>query len=531
MAENKKFRVYLVNAGSDGGMASIANDSCFPALGVLQLGTWLKHKLPDVEIICRDGQVMPTEAIAVEIAELKPDLVGVSVLCTSYQNSLDIAAAAKKAGSKVVFGNDQASQLSQEILKNRPDVDYVIGAEYGEEPLERLVRALCGKTDVSDISTLTYRDKNGHVQGFDYHRDKRILAITNAFPLALGIAKPSRKTALDIYPLIDWSLYPQLHWETYTKNYRARFQSLMDEEVTGVVTMNRARGCSRANENIKCKHCDMLLDVALSSPEAFWVEVKNAHEKTGANIFYEVCDSFSSFPSFVHAVADAKPKDLGFEPHFKVYCQAVDLVRNPQLVDELERIGVYKVNIGLESGCDTTLKHMKGQNDSVETNYKALQLLKAKGIHVYGSFVLGTDPETPATLRETVDWVKKIIKERLIDDVEAQPILPLPHNYYGKKMIAEAGEAGNPFRADKHSDWPFNTDDLSRSYINKHSGVTHYQAVSAVGEIRQAARTAHLNYGSGTSRKDNWADLDDRSGPPAWPDQFVHPGLLPLSTA
>src|SRR3989338_1127811 len=97
--------VYLVNAGNDPVMSAIANDYSFPALGVLSLCTWLKNRLPDLEVICRDGAVWPNEKIIDDISKKKPLLVGVSTLCTSYQNSLDIAKASKEAGAKVVFGN------------------------------------------------------------------------------------------------------------------------------------------------------------------------------------------------------------------------------------------------------------------------------------------------------------------------------------------------------------------------------------------------------------------------------------------
>ena len=117
-----------------------------------------------------------------------------------------------------------------------------------------------------------------------------------------------------------------------------------------------------------------------------------------------------------------------------VYAQACEIVERPSLVDTMNRIGVFKVNIGLEAGSDQTLKHMKGERDSVEVNYKALEILKANDIATYGSFVLGTDAETPATMAETIGWIRKIVELDLISDVEMQPILPLLNNYYGKNQ-------------------------------------------------------------------------------------------------
>jgi radical SAM superfamily enzyme YgiQ (UPF0313 family) len=487
--------VYLVNAGNDTGMSSIANDHSFPALGVLALGTWLKEYVPDVEVVVRDGGVVGNEEIVQEIERIKPGIVGVSVLSTSYQNSLEIALHAKELGAHTIFGNDQASQLSRKILEKRPYVDFVVGSEYGEKSLELLVRSLRGEAiGFDEIPDLTFRT-NGDIAGFDYEKDKGLLSIVSS-PL---YKTKSRKTALDIFPVVDRTLFPtETHWKKYLENYMDRFSGLHEgEEVTGVTTMNRARGCSRAKD--PCSFCDMLLDVSFSSPEKFWEEVQEAYKQVGANVFYEVCDSFSSFPGLIDGIVRTKP-DLDFDPKFFVYAQAIDLVRKPELVEQFKQMGVFRVNIGLEAGSDRTLQHMKGRYDSVDTNYGALQMLHNAGIHVYGSFVLGSDEETPETLRETVGWAKKIMREELIADVEAQPLLPLPQNRQGRKL-----QASGLLPAEmQNTDWPWDTDRIAQIYIDNFSGVTYQDVLSAAREIRDCAKEHRLNYGSGVSREEKY---------------------------
>lgn len=488
--------IYLVNAGNDAGMSSIANDHSFPALGVLALGTWLQEAIPDMQVVVRDGGVFGNEEVIQEIETLKPGFVGTSVLSTSYKNSLEIALHAKESGAYTILGNDQASQLSRKILEKRPYVDFVVGSEYGEKSLELLVRSLRGEDiDFRELPDITYRE-NGEVKGFDYQKDKNLLSIVNS---PLYQAK-SRKTALDRFPIPDRTLYPQdTHWDRYLENYLERFSQLHQEEVTGVTTMNRARGCSRAKEPSKCSFCDMLLDISFSSPEVFWQDVQQANKDMNANVFYEVCDSFSSFRSLIGGIAKSKP-DLDFDPKFFVYAQAIDLVRRPEIVEQFKQIGVFRVNIGLESGCNTTLQHLKSNNDSVETNYQALQMLNDAGIHVYGSFVLGSDAETPETLFETVGWAKKIMQEGLIADVEAQPLLPLPQNRQGRKLY----QSGLLPEEMQNTDWPWNTDEIAEIYVNQFSGVTYNNVLNAAIEIRESAKKHKLNYGSGVSRTENY---------------------------
>lgn len=485
-----KMIIYLVNSPNEPTMSKIANEQCFPALNMLVLGTWLKTRLPEFEVICSDGGITGELEILSDIKRLKPWFVGISVLAPTYAPALRIASEAKKNGAYTAFGNDQAAQLSYKILQHRKEVDFVLGAEYGEYPLEKLIRKLAyDDCEFSDIPSLTWRKGNGDISGFDYDKDKHKLGIIN-HELLNG---RGREMALDIFPTTNRLLYSDDIWAKALENYKKSFGHLHQGHLpTGITTMNRVRGCSRANDKIKCKHCDMLLDISFSSPHCFWEEVKFANQQIHAELFYEVCDSLTSFAAYMKKLVQFKPLDLGFEPYFFIYGQALDIVRNKDLIKTLKKINVFKMNIGLESGSDYTLKMMKGKRDSVDANYASLRTLKDAGIHVYGSFVLGTEFESEQTLRETIEWVKKIIHEGLISDIEIQPILPTPQNYYGKKMIKD----GLSF---SDNDWPFNVDEISRTYIERYCPVDYQKIVNAVKEVRHEASYHKLNFGSAVS--------------------------------
>jgi len=544
--------VYLVNAGNDPSQSAIANDGSFPAAGVLALGTWLQNRMQgEVDVICRDGQVHSMDKIKQDIEKNMPGVVGISTLCTSYQNALEIAEAAKSVGSKVVLGNDHASQNAIAIIDNQRDVDYVLGAEYGELPLELLVRRERGENiPLEEIPSLTYRDSHGSAIGFDFERDKQSLSILDTrsgysqLLQRAGIPlKPS--TALNLFPVINRNLFPQSHHQAYLSNYLDRFAHMhVDKEflsslkkqlphwneeghsdrdayhahvvaeaqkyVSGVSTMNRARGCNRRpgmKYNDVCKHCDItgvrVGESVQSTPELFWEEVQAAFDQIGANSLYEVSDSFISFPNLLRGVAESRPSNLSFNPQLFVYGQARDIANHPERVQMLKDMGVFRVNLGLESMCDTTLKHMKSPRDSVEQNYRALEHLKDAGIHVYASFVLGSEAETPYSLRQTTERVIDLLKRGYLSDVEAQPVLPLAGNYQGGWMKNE-----NFWVVDKeHPDWPINVDDMSRTYINASNkfGVTYDDCIAAANEIRAAARSVGANFGSGVSARRNYS--------------------------
>jgi radical SAM superfamily enzyme YgiQ (UPF0313 family) len=89
-----------------------------------------------------------------EIAELKPDVVGISSLFTPYfREALEVAARVKKRSQAiVVIGGSHASAVPESLLAS-PDVDYVIRGE-GEKPFVELLKALAQRRPADGIANL-----------------------------------------------------------------------------------------------------------------------------------------------------------------------------------------------------------------------------------------------------------------------------------------------------------------------------------------------------------------------------------------
>jgi radical SAM superfamily enzyme YgiQ (UPF0313 family) len=98
--------------------------------------------------------------IEAEVAEIKPDVVGISSLFTPYfREALEIAARVKKRlNATVVMGGSHASAMPDSLLAS-PNVDYVIRGE-GERPLVELLRGLQQQMPVDGIANLAYT-RNG----------------------------------------------------------------------------------------------------------------------------------------------------------------------------------------------------------------------------------------------------------------------------------------------------------------------------------------------------------------------------------
>jgi radical SAM superfamily enzyme YgiQ (UPF0313 family) len=97
------------------------------------------------------------DEIETEIAEINPDVVGISSLFTPYfREALEVAARVKKrTDAIVVMGGSHASAVPESLLAS-PHVDYVIRGE-GERPFMEFLASLQAPSPVVNIPGLVYK--------------------------------------------------------------------------------------------------------------------------------------------------------------------------------------------------------------------------------------------------------------------------------------------------------------------------------------------------------------------------------------
>jgi radical SAM superfamily enzyme YgiQ (UPF0313 family) len=105
----------------------------------------------------------PFDEIEVEIAELRPDVVGISSLFTPYYREvLEVAARVKKRlNVPVVVGGSHASAVPQSLLSS-PNIDYVIRGE-GEKAFVEFLRYLKGERQIEEVPNLVYKSAHAFV--------------------------------------------------------------------------------------------------------------------------------------------------------------------------------------------------------------------------------------------------------------------------------------------------------------------------------------------------------------------------------
>ena len=99
----------------------------------------------------------PFDEIEAEIAEIRPDVVGISSLFTPYYREvLEVAARVKKRlNVPVIVGGSHASAVPESLLSS-PNVDYVIRGE-GEKAFVEFLRYLKGQRRIEEVPNLAYK--------------------------------------------------------------------------------------------------------------------------------------------------------------------------------------------------------------------------------------------------------------------------------------------------------------------------------------------------------------------------------------
>lgn len=401
-------KVLLVNAPNEVVNRNASNYACYPHIGIVQLATAVRARFGDriaVEVI--DGGISRTDAVQERVARAAPDVLGISALTPTYGEALKIAETGKRAGATVVLGDDHSGFFPELILARRPFVDYVVANDMGEQPFAELIACLLGERHVEDVSSLVFRDADGRVR-------------TNPAPK---------------YRLADHNTIPDLGLiedtlATYTENYRGPFGHLHGHEITPI-TVNNARGCE--NGRRRCTYCSIAdLSVNTGTPKEFWRTIEAYHEAFGINLFFEVYDSFTASPRYVDALIDEVPPGLRRkleerEIELMVYARALGLTKRDN-VEKCRRLGVSRVNIGLDAADPEMLEAQRKNKTTDQTNLDAIRRLNQAGISVHASYIAGAPGETPESLARTIAGIRRMLGEVELASVEFSRFIPLPNS-------------------------------------------------------------------------------------------------------
>jgi radical SAM superfamily enzyme YgiQ (UPF0313 family) len=314
------------------------------------------------------------QSIANEILSKNSRYVCFSTLTPRFPTILKLCQELKKQSPEII------TVLGGPHISGRPNdcsyfgIDYGITGE-GERGLLKLLNSLKFKTNPAEVPNLVYK-LNGQI-------------ITN--PRAPLIEN------LDALPLPAWDLLDM-------KEYKDP-PFFREEPHAGVFT---TRGCP--NDCIFCaSKVTWQRKLRFRSVDNVLSEFRGLVEKYGVHNLYFYDDHFATRAS---RTLDLCNRMIEEELNMKYIIQARADSINPELARALKKSGCISAAVGVESGNEEMLKYIRKKETKDEIR-RAVNILKAEGVPITTSFIIGLPGDTHKTIRETIDFARELDTEQM----------------------------------------------------------------------------------------------------------------------
>ena len=327
-----------------------------PSLGVAALATYLRRSGAQVQVFENVLRLPGQRARLFAALEHAPAAVGIST--TSLFSAGSVARLAgwvreRAPAAKIVLGGFHAAR--SEAMRALADVT-VVGE--GEQTLQDLLTAIKSGASWEDIPNLVWQEQGRR----------------RATP---------RRANLDIagIPPPDWDL--------------------LDASPAHCYGIEASRGC-----RYDCAFCAVpdKGNQRLRPVAEVVAEMRRDRERYGISLLSFVDSNFTSYPEHALALCQAiAAADLKIR--WRCYARADDFTRLPALAAAMKAAGCEFVTLGLESGSDDILRRMHKGCTRAQMQ-EGVRLAKAAGLHVYGIFIIGFPGESPATVAETLGFIK-----------------------------------------------------------------------------------------------------------------------------
>ena len=375
-----------------------------PPLGLLCIATAAhvaghEAQLCDLNLARRRKELPPrhrwVDAAVDYILSFTPDVVGFGTLCSSFPSSVLIARALKRKAPSVpiLFGGPQATLVVQELLREVPEVDFVIAGE-ADDAFPDFLDALESR-EVGGVGALFHR------------RDGEIAH------------EPSNRLVnVESLPTPDYGLWP--------------FQEAIDRGWYGhLIPIDAGRGCP-----FKCTFCSTNLffkrRYRMKSPQKVVEEMTKLKNEYGFGSFKLTHDTFTTSRKdvirFCHTLQSSELKDVRWS------CSArVDTV-DRELLSNMRESGCTGLFYGIESGTrrmqDSILKHL-----DVRSIKPVVSASLRLGLHTSVSTIVGFPEERWSDVEATIDILLRFAGIR-----RAHPQLHLLSPQPGTRVMRDHGQ-------------------------------------------------------------------------------------------
>lgn len=342
-------------------------ESPAPPFGLMSLAAYLLNNNFDVRI--EDYIVNPytRERVRKVIHEYAPDVIGATGVTMNIKKALNILREyrAESPESVIIMGGPHVSFDAHNILSDQGFVDFIVRGE-GELTSVELLNNLANPDSYRSIPGISYRDG-----GTIVHNDKRdFIADINILP------------------------YPARHLSQLSK-YKA----------LGLpINMITSRGCP-----YECIFC---VGSKMVGRKVRYYDIKRVVDefellsRMGFRQINIVDDLFTSNKKRCTAICEGIMQ-RGIKHDWTAFAR-VDTVSR-ELLEVMKAAGCTMLCFGIESGNQEILDTVK-KKITLEKIQKAVELCNEAGVIPMASYIMGLPGETPETVRETLEFARKLCK-------------------------------------------------------------------------------------------------------------------------
>jgi len=342
----------------------------YPKLGLMYVASYYEKVTGNTPVfIDCPPEKYSIEEMLQKIREIKPDLIGMSIMTFNLLDAMEAAKEIKRENPniKICLGGPHVNLYPKETL-GLPEIDYVVFGE-GEPIFTKLATTL--------ESEGPNADKLSKINGLGWKQEDQINI------------NPASTDLLDLNELP----FPARHLVDVS-----RYEHIIGEGQQ-FFTIQATRGCPAA-----CTFCDIRkTKFRERSPENVVREIEEIVAMGVDDLFF-VDDTITINKKNLIETCDLMVK-RGLKINYKISAR-VDTV-SPELLAALKRSGCYRIHYGIESASERHLKYLeKGQTS--EKVLRACKWTREAGIGYFAYMMIGIPTETKEEMFQTVDFAKKL---------------------------------------------------------------------------------------------------------------------------
>lgn len=352
-----------------------------PPLGLLYVAGALEEAGHKVKVIDGEPESLPLEQLYKVIMKTKPEVVGFTATTPEFFRVETIAKWIKRDHPKVkvMVGGAHVSALPQQTSDENPEIDYII----------------CGEGEIAAVHIVNNLPENERVIRMPVIKD------LNDLP------KPAKH-------LVDYENY----------QYAVPGKGLVRMDA-----IESSRGCP-----FLCTFCfNRATKPRYMSPKRVVEEMKDAHDKYGVRFFMFFDDTFTIVKQHVLDICDEIIK-AGLHKTSTCYVNTRANTTDYDMLIKMKEAGLTEISMGVETGSpEMMIKIQKGTTHEAYEKFYAM--MHNEGLQTRGSFIVGHPHETHKTVRETIDFAKKVMLMRASCNI----LTPYPGTYVYTQAMRQDG--------------------------------------------------------------------------------------------